>query len=194
MISGVVLAAGTASRFGSPKQLVDFEGRPLLQRVIENASSSRLVEVVVVLGYESERIAAAIRLPPGARFIRNSDFRAGQSTSLARGLEAADGGATAAAILLGDQPLVDAPMIDRVIEAFLASEAPLARARFGAVPGHPVIVARSEWAAWGSLDGDAGARRLLDSFPEKVADIQLGPTPSIDVDTWADYQDLLRSE
>ena len=189
MISGVVLAAGTSSRLGRPKQLLELEGRPLLQHVVEAAAASGLDEVIVVLGYESERIASALTLPPGTRVVVNRDYEAGQSTSLRAGLGSVDPEAKAAAILLGDQPRVTPPAISKVLDAFRASEATIVRALWQGTPGHPVVLARSEWDSIKNLNGDTGARDLV-ATSARVEVVEMGEPPLEDVDTREQYERL----
>ena len=194
MISGVILAAGTSSRRGRPKQLLELGGRPLLQLVIDAAAGAGLDEVVVVLGHEAARVEAALELPPEARVLVNPDYAGGQSTSLRAGLDALSEASDAAVILLGDQPGVSSSMIRRAVATFHSSGGPVVRARFADVPGHPVVVARSQWDQWRNLSGDAGARLLMESHSERVVELDLGPEALADVDTWADYEDLTRRE
>lgn len=184
MISGVVLAAGTSSRLGRPKQLLELEGKPLLQHAVD-AASAALDEVVVVLGHESDRIAAALELPSNARVVVNEDYARGQSSSLKAGLAALGPEVEAAALLLGDQPRVTSGVIEAVVGVWRKSGSAVVRPRYGEIPGHPVIVARGEWAAWGELTGDTGARRLLETQGVTYLALE-GPAPA-DVDEWDDY-------
>jgi 2-haloacid dehalogenase len=194
VISGLILAAGTSSRLGRTKQLLELHGRPLLQFVIDAAAGAGLGEVVVVLGHEAERVGAALWLPPGARTVINRDYDQGQSTSLRTGLDALSARSEAAVVLLGDQPGISSDMIRTTVSRFRLGDAPVVRGSHGDVPGHPVVVGRDEWGEWRSLSGDAGARVLIESHPERVAEVDLGPAAIVDVDTQADYENLIRKE
>jgi molybdenum cofactor cytidylyltransferase len=189
VISGVVLAAGTSSRLGRPKQLLELGGRPLLQHVVDAAAASGLDEVVVVLGHESERIGSALELPPGTRIVVNHDYEAGQATSLRAGLSSMDSRTEAAAILLGDQPRLTPSAIRKVLDAFRASEAPIMRALWQGTPGHPVLLARSEWESVRKLGGDKGARDLI-AASARTGVVEMGEPPVEDVDTWEQYRTL----
>ena len=180
-----MLGAGTSSRLGHPKQLLPVDGRPLLQHVIDAAAESRLDEIVVVLGHRADEVADAIDLPPHARRVSNPSYRDGQSTSVVAGLEACDGAAGAAAILVGDQPAMTAEIIDRVLAAFGALDAPVIRPLFGGVPGHPVVVRRDVWRRWRTLQGDTGGRDLIATLGGTEVELGLSPLP--DIDTWGDY-------
>ncbi len=187
MISGVVLAAGTSSRLGRPKQLLELRGRPLLQYAIDAAAGSGLEEVVVVLGHESERIASALALPSGARVVINDDYESGQSASLRTGLSSVDSRADAAAILLGDQPGLTSAAIRKVLDTFRESDAPIVRALWQGTPGHPVVLARSEWESVRRLEGDKGARDLVAASARSEV-IEMDEPPVADVDTWEQYE------
>lgn len=173
-----------SSRLGRPKQLLDLDGKPLLQHVLDT-SSAALEEVVVVLGHEARRIAEALSLAPNAKVVLNEDYARGQSTSVKAGLAALGDDVEAAAILLGDQPRVSPEVIEAVVRAWRESGAAVLRPRFGEVPGHPVIVARSEWGRWRDLRGDAGARSLIEKRGVTYLGLE-GPAPG-DVDEWDDY-------
>jgi molybdenum cofactor cytidylyltransferase len=191
MVSGIILAAGTSSRLGQPKQLLELEGKPVLQHVVDAVGEARLGEVIVVLGHDADRIASRIRLPERGRIVLNQRYEAGQSTSVRAGLAAADTASRAAVILLGDQPRVEPWMIWRVVDVFDRHRYPVVRARFGESPGHPVLVARSQWDEWMSVTGDRGARELLAHSPRKVHDVGMGAEPLEDIDTWDQYERLL---
>jgi molybdenum cofactor cytidylyltransferase len=162
----------------------------LLQHVVDAASAGGLDELVVVLGHEADRVARALRLPSGARLVTNPEYRRGQSTSLRAGLAALDPRSEAALVLLGDQPGMPAELVRRAVAAFRTSGAPVVRTFFASVPGHPVVVARSEWDALGAVTGDAGGRGLWDSSG-RVARLEVDAPPLLDVDTWEQYQSLL---
>jgi molybdenum cofactor cytidylyltransferase len=197
-LSGVILAAGASTRMGRPKQLLPLSDRPLLQQALDEATASRLDEVIVVLGHRAGEIREAIRIPSGraVRVVVNPDGAGGQSASLRLGLRSANPRAAAVAVLLGDQPRVTRRLIDRVAEAFLAGGSPAARPVYsgpggGRVPGHPVLLARRIWPEVDALRGDQGARDLLCSRPDWLLEIPVEGEPPADLDTWEDYRRAL---
>jgi molybdenum cofactor cytidylyltransferase len=212
-ISAVILAAGTSSRLGRAKQLLTLENRSLLQHVIDNALASSLDEVVVVLGHDAETIRAALHLEneaePGEsgrlQVVVCPDYLDGQSGSLRTGLDAVRADACAAAILLGDQPGVDAALIDRIVDAFRASDASVVRplhpghegldeaAGDGPVPGHPVVIDRVHFPALRALRGDEGARSWLRRHPELLLGVSVETPAPADVDTEADWTRLVEA-
>lgn len=188
MICGVVLAAGGSTRLGRPKQLLDLDGRPLLQHVVTTAAAV-LDEVVVVLGHAAGEIEAALTLPKGARVVINPDHGAGQSTSLRAGLAALNEATTAAVILLGDQPRLPADAIRRVVAVHEQTGAPIVRALWQGTPGHPVLIDRSIWGALSRIEGDVGARDVIASRPE-MREVEMGGPIPVDVDTWEEYEEV----
>ena len=187
MISAVVLAAGTSSRLGQPKQLLVLDGKPVLQHVVDAVTEGGFGEIVVVLGHESGRVGDALVLPTGARTVVNRDYALGQATSLRAGVSAVRPDSEAAAIFVGDQPHIDAACVRRVVEAFRAGHKPVARARYGGVPGHPVVVAHAAFGLFSGLSGDRGLGHLLDSSDD-VVEVELGTDPPEDIDTWEQYE------
>ncbi|MDQ3766549.1 MAG: NTP transferase domain-containing protein, partial [Actinomycetota bacterium] len=148
-------------------------------------------EVIVVLGHRAAAIAGVLELPPGTRVVVNSNFDAGQSTSLRAGLDACDRASEAAAVLVGDQPGLSTAMIDKVIGDYLGAGAQVARARFEGAPGHPVIVDRALWSSWRTVAGDKGWRDLVASAPRRL-DVEMGMPPPADIDTPEQFEALLR--
>lgn len=187
MITGVVLAAGTSSRLGRPKQLLELEGRPLLAHAVELAAE-HFDEVVVILGHEADRIEAALSLPPAARIVRNEAYLEGQPSSVRKGLAAASDRGNDAAVLLGDQPRIPDELIERTIDAFRHGRADVVRPRHGDAPGHPVIVGSDLARRLGAGGDEALAGHLRG---EEVEWIAADPEAPADVDTWEAYESLL---
>lgn len=192
-VAAIVLAAGSSRRMGQPKQLLPIAGRPLLQHVLDAAAAAAVDEIIVVLGHEAAAIRAAVRLPANARVAVNERHAAGQGTSLACGLAAARGDATAAVVLLGDQPHVTSALVDEVLAAFFAGMAAVVRpvwhdAHGAKRPGHPVVLARAIWPAVAELVGDGGARVLFEAHPEWVHELPMAGHPPDDIDDLADYR------
>lgn len=182
MISGVVLAAGTGSRFGSTKQLAIVDGKPLAQHAIDALNEAGVGELLVVTGHDAVRVASGLRLPPGARVVYNAAFRNGQATSLAAALHALDDESEAAVVLMADQPGVTAEVVGAMIARFRATRKQVVRALYEDGPG-PSLLSREIYAEAGHLHGDVGARVLIASHPEWVEDVATdGPAPrDIDV-------------
>jgi molybdenum cofactor cytidylyltransferase len=192
VITGIVLAAGSSSRLGRPKQLLELGGKPVLQHVVDAAEAGGVDETLVVIGHAAKDVAATVRLPESARFVLNHDHAGGQSTSLRAGLQAVGAGSLAAVVLLGDQPEVRPQAIAAVIEAWQLGEGELLQASYGGRPGHPVMFDRVVWPEVLFATGDKGARSVLAGQRERVRHIEVGGNPPHDIDTEEDYA-LLRA-
>jgi len=189
VITGIVLAAGTASRMGETKQLLELDGKPLVQHVVDAAAAADLDEIVVVLGHEAGRVREALKLPENARTVENPDYPQGQSTSLATGLAAAHPSSEAALVLLGDQPDIPAKVLRELIAAWRESGARILRGRFRNAPG-PALLSREVWGEISRLTGDTGARELIAAHPHWVQELAFESDAPPDVDTWQDYERL----
>jgi molybdenum cofactor cytidylyltransferase len=180
MISAIVLAAGEGSRFGGTKQLTEVRGKPLAQHAIDAATEAGVDEVVVVLGHDAERVRQGLRLG-SARWVVNPAYASGMASSLTAGLTHADPGSEGAVILLADQPGITSQHIRALLEAFSARRSPIVRLAFRSGPG-PALIARELWADVSRLEGDMGARALIERRPELVENVDVGGDAPVDVD------------
>jgi CTP:molybdopterin cytidylyltransferase MocA len=128
---------------------------------------------------------------PGVVSVHNPDWMSGMGSSLATGLRALAGGATAAVIALADQPLIGAEAVRRLIGAY-ASGAAVAVAAYGGKPRNPVLIDRVHWpAVIDTAIGDAGARPFLRAHPGLVTLVECGDTGSpADIDTREDLAEV----
>jgi CTP:molybdopterin cytidylyltransferase MocA len=146
LIAAVILAAGEASRFGSPKQ------RLLLPDVLRAVRASSVDEIVVVEG--------AYELDTDARVVRCAEWQRGMGASLRCGLDALPADTEAAVVVLADGPDLAPEAIDRVITAWRGGAGAALAAAYGGVRGHPVLLGRSVW----DDIPDEGARALVEQF------------------------------
>jgi len=188
VISGILLAGGTSSRLGRPKQLMELGGRPVLQHVVDAAAAAGLDELVVVLGHRAEDVAAALTLPATARAVVNPDYATGQASSMRTGLAAASPSSEAALLLLGDQPAMRPADIRAVVAAYRAGAGPVVQGSYRGTPGHPVLFDRSVWPDLLAVEGDRGARDVLKAHPDWVVRVDLDADLPADLDTMEDYE------
>jgi CTP:molybdopterin cytidylyltransferase MocA len=159
VIAAIVLAAGAAERFGSPKQ------RILLGPVLERVRASTVEEIVVVLG--------AHDVETDARTIHCPDWNRGPGASLRCGLEALPPETEAAVVILADGPWISPAAVERVIAAWREGRGAVLAASYGGARSHPVLLARSAW----DRIPDEGARALE---PVLVPCDGLGPPGDVD--------------
>ncbi len=186
-ISGIILAAGRSERMGRVKQLLPFRGKPMVSHIVETSLGSRLCEVILVLGYKAGVIKRTVDLGD-ANVIINNDYEAGQSTSLRIGLSAISNDSEAALIILGDQPLVTAEVINRLIGEYALEKMGFLIPVFQGKRGNPVLIDRSIFPRLASLTGDQGARVLFEEYGDQIKEIDVGDgCIHCDVDTLDDY-------
>lgn len=188
-VAVAVLAAGRGSRLGNDaKPLALFHGRPLVSWALDAAVASGLHPVWLVTGYQGRHVAAAA--PPGVDIVHNRHWRSGIASSLRTALEAIAPYAevNATCIGLADQPRVGAEAYQRLAAAH-AHGAQIAVATYDGVRGNPVLLARSLWAEANDLQGDVGARQLMQRH--EVVEVPCADTGSaVDVDTPQDLEQL----
>lgn len=191
MLSALVLAAGGSSRLGSPKQLVDWGGIPLLQHVTKMVASWPVDLVAVVLGADSEEILDAVDLDD-ALVVVNPEWEDGLASSLRVGLDALTRHAQVRATLIamGDQPFIEAAVVDRLVAEYEETDRPVVAPKYRYMRGNPVLVDRRLWARLMSLEGDAGAQRLFQAHPDWINEVWFDELPPRDVDTLDDVADL----
>jgi len=189
VITGIVLAAGTSSRFGRTKQLIELEGKPLVQHAVDAATAAGLDEVVVVLGHDAERVGGSLLLPANGRTVLNPTYEAGQSTSLIAGLNAAGPESDAAVVLLADQPGITPQHLRALVDTFEAGRPSIVRLRFRDGPG-PALLSREVWGEARRLAGDTGAREIIAAHPGWVKEIVVESDAPVDVDRPPDLDRL----
>ena len=162
MIAGVVLAAGSGSRFGdTAKQLAELDGIPLLEHALRAVEAvPAIARIVVVLGARAEEIRAGVDFGE-AEVVVCEGWAEGQAASLRCGIDAvAD--ADAAVLTLGDMPRITPQVIARFADLAAAHGARArARAVYDGMPGHPVLLGRDHFEQIAALRGDVGAREVL---------------------------------
>lgn len=180
----LILAAGRSSRMGGPnKLLAEFDGTPLVRQLAERASASAADGVTVVTGHQADRIEEAV-VGLRIRTTRNKDFASGLSTSLKAGVAALPPDVDGALVVLGDMPGITRADLNRLIAAFRAQGGrSVVRATHNGKRGNPVILPRALFGAVAALQGDTGARHIVEAGGADIVDIELGATASMDVDT-----------
>jgi len=191
MIAALVLAAGGSRRLGRPKQLEKWGDATLLDHVLSHVRRFPVDEIWVVLGAGADAVMAAVDLTDFG-IIENPEWEEGLAASLRVGLDALTrlSKADATFIILGDQPDVPDEVPERLAEAWQSTRRLAVVPKYRYTWGNPVLVSRELWPRLMSLDGDDGARRLLQAHPEWVEEVWIESLPPRDVDTQRDVDDL----
>jgi len=166
---GIVLAAGTSTRFGDENKLLEpVDGRPMVRQVTETLLDADLAGVVVVVGYESTAVRAAVE-GLGADVTENEDYETGQSTSVRTGVSyATQRGANAVLVTLGDMPYVSTGAVESVVAAYEAGRGTAVAAANDGERGNPVLFDSVHFESLTSLTGDVGGREILRESPDAV--------------------------
>jgi len=183
-VAAVVLAAGQSRRMGgSNKLLARVDGVPLVRRMVDAAKASRASSVIVVTGHQAEAVSGALA-GQDVTFAHNPDYAEGLSTSLRTGIAAVPPEADAAIVCLADMPGVTSEVIDRLIAAYRHGEgARIVVPTFEGKRGNPVLWSRAFFDALREVQGDVGARHLIGENPDAVAEVEIGPAVTLDLDT-----------
>jgi nicotine blue oxidoreductase len=185
-VAGLVLAAGSGSRYGSPKALIEYEGSRLVDRAARLLASGGCGPVVVVSGAVSLTV-------PGTIVVHNPVWATGMGSSLRAGLRALTASAAGAVVVaLVDQPWVGVEAVQRLAAAWSSSDGTVsvAVATYDGRRGNPVLLARPVWDGVAALaEGDVGARPFMQANPSLVTPVDCtGTGLPADVDTPADLR------
>ena len=166
--AAVVLAAGSARRFGGGKLLAPYRGAPLLHGALAAARAAPAASVTVVTGADAEAVAAAARaFDPAIRLVHAADHTEGMAASLRAGIAALPPGAAGAFVFLGDMPRVPHAVLGRLAAAVVAG-APAAAPVFGGRRGNPVVLSQTLFTNVAALSGDVGARPILQALGARL--------------------------
>ena len=190
-IGAVILAAGESSRFGQPKQLIQFRGKSLVRRMVDAAKKARCSPTVAVIGSDREEVERELKAE-GAIIVENENWRLGIGTSIRAGVRRLiDNAPTLEAIVLlvCDQPFVDARTIARLITLREKTKRAIVASRYANTLGVPALFDRSCFQELLALDNATGAKTVILSNRERVAEFPF-PEGKIDIDTASDYKNL----
>ena len=161
--AGVILAAGGSRRLGRPKQLLEWEGKPFIVRVAQNALAAGLKPLVVVTGADHPQIASALE-GFQVNLVHNENWPDGQSTSMRAGLEALPERIDSALFMLSDQPQIPPTLIHQLIESYSANRKAITAPLAGGERGNPVLFAGETFPALRAVSGDKGGRAVFSKF------------------------------
>ena len=193
-IAAVVLAAGASTRMGTAKQLLQIDGRPLVQHVLDNVQRSGVGEIILVLGHSAAAIQRELKLE-GAQVVLNENFLQGMGTSLKSGLARVDSQVQAALIILADQPFVRPETLDQLIAAHERTRAQIVIPTYRGFRGNPVLLDRSVFPEVMGLSGDIGCRAIFGEHQDGIVKLEVGDVGILlDIDQKKDYESLRNSK
>lgn len=193
--TALVLAAGGSTRLGRPKQLLEWEGRPLLERVVAAVTRWPVAEIVVVIGADADAVLDAVEFPEAATVVLNEEWQEGIASSLRAGLDMLTRGRGPdwAFVVLADQPDVLPEVPERLLEVANVTHRPAVLPVYRYQRGNPALVSRALWPRLMSLEGDRGASGLFEAHPEWVEEVRFDLPMPRDIDTPFDAEEVLRN-
>jgi molybdenum cofactor cytidylyltransferase len=192
-VGAIILAAGGSRRFGQPKQLLPFQSESLVRRSVRVATEAGIMSIVVVAGESIEAIKAEVR-ETSAAVVENRDWQLGLGTSIRHGLQhlrALVPDLKAVVITACDQPFVEASTIAALLGEWKRSGKPIVASSYAGTVGIPALFDRSCFEALLALPDDSGAKALIESRQDEVAQLKF-EQGAIDIDTPADFERLTR--
>jgi molybdenum cofactor cytidylyltransferase len=187
-VAAVVLAAGESRRFGSPKQLLPWRETTLLEHVVDVALGSSVDKTIVVLGHRAEEIGRPLHDRP-VHLVTNQEWQGGLSTSVRAGLQALPANYEACLFLLADQPNVTPSLMNKLLNSYRSTLAPIVAPTQKARRGNPVLFARSLFPELLEMEGDQGGRGVILQHEEKMELVEVDEEDIfLDIDTVDDYE------
>jgi molybdenum cofactor cytidylyltransferase len=185
---GIILAAGESKRMQVQKLLLPFQGKSMIEKVIENVTGSEVDHTMVVVGCDKDEILEKIGYLPVSHCM-NVNYKQGMLSSVKCGFGSLPALFEAALVFPGDQPLITAEAVNVVIRAYRQSGKGIVIPVFQGKRGHPLLVSSSYREAIEKLDDGDGLRGLALKFPDDVLEVQVN-TPGIlrDIDTPEEYR------
>lgn len=183
----IILAAGSSSRLGRPKQLLDYKGKPLLQHTIDISAQLACEAGVLVLGANGKQIEEKVD-PKGLDLITNENWEEGIASSIRGGLShllEKKPDLKNVLFLLSDQPYLSVEIIDKLLAAHKKNET-ITACKYQDQVGVPVIFNHTFFIDLTQLKGDEGAKKIVMKNIDVISTIPF-EGGEVDVDTEEDY-------
>ena len=196
MIAAVVLSAGESSRMGRPKALLPIEGETFIGRIVASLKQTQVGKIIVVLGHNSDLLAAAIR-PLAVDILINTNYKLGQLSSLQVAVRKLlpDADCDGMLVHLVDHPYIDASLVDRMIQQFYESKKDIVVPRCRGKRGHPVLFSRALFGELLDAPMDQGAKAVVNAHGNETLEMEtdeMGIT--VDIDTPELYRQHVKGE
>ncbi|SDM45145.1 molybdenum cofactor cytidylyltransferase [Daejeonella rubra] len=190
-IAVIILAAGRSARLGSPKQLLSYRGKTLLQHSIDIALESQVSPVMVVLGSNKEMIEKELD-QTNILIEENTLWESGMASSISCGinkLNAIAPDSEAVILMVCDQPFVSASLLNELIKQHRETGKPIIASSYENTLGTPALFHKSLFSELSALEGESGAKSLIKKYSQKTGSISFDQG-SIDIDTRENYRNL----
>ena len=185
----VVLAAGQASRMGTPKQLLEWDGKPLIRHAVEQALQSKCTPVVVVLGFGASQMREALAGLP-IQIVENPAWETGMASSIQTGVQAlAAQNINSLILTLADQPKLTPAIYDHLAQLHRETGQSVVTSEYSGTVGVPVLFGRERYADLLALKGAQGCKGVIQAHRDQALGVPC-PEAEFDIDTPADYERL----
>lgn len=195
-IALVILAAGKSTRFPGNKLLVRIGEESLIEKIVKTSLKSRVDEIVVVTGYESDKVKKALEEAGNDRIkiVYNQFYEEGQSTSVRTGVREVLGEVDGVMIHPADVAFITSEDIDRLIEVFELTRAPIVVASHRGRHGHPILFSKSIYHEILTISEERrGLKELVEKYREDIVEVESSPYTIIDIDTVEDLKKIVDS-
>jgi molybdenum cofactor cytidylyltransferase len=191
-IWAIVLAAGESSRMQSPKMILPFQGKTIIETVLSNVARSEVANSIIVLGAWRDEILQVISEIPVLRCI-NENYKSGMLSSVQCAVRNVAGSAAGMLIFPGDQPMVGSKIINMVISGFNTGRAGIVIPCHEGHRGHPVLISTKYRDEILSLGRNDTLRTIMENHPDDILEVEV-PSSSVtlDLDTPDDYLNVLK--
>ena len=190
-IAVIILAAGRSARLGSPKQLLSYRGKTLLQHTIDTALESQASPILVVLGSGKDAIKKELEQKQ-VFILENSSWESGMASSISCGitnLQELAPESKAAILMVCDQPFVNAKLLNNLITKHKDTRQSIVASSYANTLGTPALFHQSLFSELLVLEGESGAKSLIKKYSLQTGFVSFDQG-SIDIDTRVNYRNL----
>ena len=190
----VILAGGASTRLGKPKQLLQYHGKTLLSHAVNEAINAKADAVVVILGKNADLFQNEID-KEDVHVVINKDWKEGMASSVRLGLDTLlkiKPYIDAVIFMVCDQPYISSSVLNQLITKQQKTTKQIVTCNYGESIGPPALFHKKYFRELAKLNGDVGARNIIEQNMHDVATIPF-PEGKIDIDTEEDYDALKKS-
>lgn len=193
-VAGAILAAGTSSRMGQNKLLMEFKHHTVIEETLSQLLNSNVDDIVVVTGFESARVEKLVsrHQTTRTRIVYNENYRLGRAESVKCAIRGIGQNADAVLFMVADKPGVTSELINRVIDRFNDDRPLILYVKTPSGRGHPIIFSKEISGELLSLNGDLIGDDLIARHQDDVIELEDGAV-QVDIDTEQDYKMLIKS-
>jgi len=192
-ISGVLLAAGISSRMGSAnKLLMEYKNHTILDEVLTQLLHSNLEELIIVTGYEHDRIEKIIEpyLDKNVTVLFNSKYQQGRATSIRCAVNYIQNKSQALLFMVADKPTIQYSLINKAIDEFIKTQPDILFVQTPSGRGHPILFSKKIFSELLELKGDTGGNKLIEKHMENTIILEDNKIQQ-DIDTYEDYLSII---